>query len=747
MKKILKIAKLELSILFYGPVAWLVLIIFMVQCSMHFFNLYQGIREGLAAGININNITYTVFPDQPGLFSDVLQNLYLYIPLLTMGLMSREISSGSIKLLLSSPVKIRDIILGKYLAIAGYCGLLMVILCMYAGIALFTIKDVDTGLILSGLTGIWLLACTYAAIGLFMSSLTSYQVVAAISTLAVFAALRFVGSVGQETDFLRDLTYFLSISGRADDMLKGLISTKDVIYFVLIIVLFLWLCIMRLQNDRKQRTVMMQVGRYAVLVGAILLIGYLSARPRLTGYLDMTATKKRTLSAESIDIVRQIDGPLTITTYVNLLDDNVYFGLPAARNTDLARFEQFQRFIPDLRFEYVYYYDEPVKEDYEAGMTSYELDLNGLNTKQKAEKVAENMGLDMDMFMSPAQIKQVADLQAENNNIVRTVKYKGRTAMLRLYNGFDQFPSEREIAAAIKSLLLPTQTVAFVTGENERSITKKGDRNYYNMAVMKRNRAALINQGFAVVEVDLHTQEIPDSLSVLVMGDPAVAPDSMVMRKLGDYINKGGNMLLTGEPGRAGILNPLLQLVDVRMKDGMMVRPSKDDAPDLIYGQFMGAGLGMQQVAALEFVQDGRFQADTVVLSDSKGWNRKGVVDMTTAVSFQEGDERGPFPVVLAMTRKVGDKVQKVMVTGDADFMSNADLAHPKGANQVLVNGMFQWFSGGAFPLEVSRPVMTDDQLYVDRKKIARLKGVFLVVLPGLLILLGAVVLIKRKRN
>src|SRR4051812_22634356 len=113
MKKIFRIAKLELSILFYSPVAWLVLVIFMVQCSMHFFGLYQSILEGLSADIHISNITFSVFPDQTGLFESVLENLYLYIPLLTMGLMSRETSSGSIKLLLSSPVKIREIILGK----------------------------------------------------------------------------------------------------------------------------------------------------------------------------------------------------------------------------------------------------------------------------------------------------------------------------------------------------------------------------------------------------------------------------------------------------------------------------------------------------------------------------------------------------------------------------------------------------------------------------------------------------------
>ena len=743
MKKIFKIAILELSILFYSPVAWLVLVIFMVQCSMHFFGLYQSILEGLSADISITNITYTVFPDQTGLFESVLQNLYLYIPLLTMGLMSRETSSGSIKLLLSSPVKIREIILGKYLAIVGYGLLLIAILGMYATVGMLTIKDADTGLILSGLTGLFLLICTYAAIGLFMSSLTAYQVVAAISTLAVLAALKFIGSVGQEINFLRDLTYFLSISGRADDMLKGLISTKDILYFILIIILFLYLCIMHLQNERKTSTLLVKTGKYITLVCVILLAGYISSRPALTGYLDMTATKKRTLTKESQAIVKQIDGPLKITTYVNLLDDNMYFGLPVARNIDLGRFEQFQRFIPELQFDYVYYYDDPVKEDYEAtGISSYPVDLNGLNTKQKAEKVADNLDLNMQLFMPPSAIRKIVDLQPENNNLVRIVEYKGRKSVLRLYNGFDQFPSEREISAAIKRLLIPAPKVGFITGHNERSISKKGDRNYYMMAAMKRNRIALINQGFDVVAIDLHTQEIPDSLSVLVLADPT---DTVEQRKITAYLDKGGNMFIAGEPGRQQLLNPLLQSLDVQMKEGILVRPSKDDAPDLIYGALTkgGGAIAMQGAAALEYMDHGRFDVDTLVVSGTTGWNKPGRADLSAALTYEAGDEKGVFPVVLALT----GKQQRIIIAGDADFMSNTELAHQRGLNQIFVNSIFKWFSNGEFPLDISRPAMTDDGFLLNRKQIAALKMVLLVIIPALLVALGAFVLIRRKRN
>lgn len=756
MLKIFKIAKLELSILFYSPVAWLVLVIFMVQSGMGFLGMFSSYQEALSLGNPVDKLTFSLFPGLNGLFDTVQQNLYLYIPLLTMGLMSRETSSGSIKLLLSSPVKIKEIIIGKYLAIVGYGILLMAILAIYSVAGYYMIKDADVLLIISGLIGLFLLICTYAAIGLFMSSLTPYQVVAAISTLAVFAALRFVGSIGQDIDFIRDLTYFLSITGRADDMLKGLITTKDVLYFIIIIVLFLSLCIQRLENGREARSRVLQAAKYIFLFFTALMLGYISARPGFIGYLDMTATKSRTLTKASQAIASQIDGPLKITTYVNLLDQNVYFGLPASRNFDLEKFAQFQRFIPGLEMEYVYYYDAADLKN--NSNMSYQGDLTGLTVKQIAEKVADNMGLDLDLFMTPSEIHKVINLQPENNSVVRVLSYKGKTSRLRFYDGIDQFPSETEIAAAIKRLLIPAPRIAFITGNNERSIDKTGDRNYQMMSSMKRGRNALINQGFEVFNVNPAVQDIPDHLAALVLGDPTSPLGLKELEKINAYILKGGNMLITCEPGRQIMLNPLLQTIGLKMKTGMLVNPTKNDSPDLIFGTLITSNLtvAMQGAAALETTGlnhttgTPNYQIDTLITSPPQGWNKQGAIDLTsTDVQFnpEKGDQQGAFPMVLSLNRKVGDKMQRIIVSGDADFMDNAELQHPRGFNASFVKHIFSWFAEGSFPVDTSRPATADDGILVNRKEISRLKMVFLGVIPGLIIALGAFILISRKRN
>ena len=197
MKTIYRIAKSELNSLFCSPIAWLVLVIFTFQMSMAFtdriiwelkdFVINNREKDGMTAYFLLTGFGTPLFPG-------VLSYLYLYFPLLTMGLMSRELSSGSIKLLYSSPVTNTQIILGKYLSMMIYNLVLMCILAVYLVFAAITIKSADVPLILSGMLGLYLLVCAYAAIGLFMSSITSYQVVAAMGTLAVLAVLLPIGA-------------------------------------------------------------------------------------------------------------------------------------------------------------------------------------------------------------------------------------------------------------------------------------------------------------------------------------------------------------------------------------------------------------------------------------------------------------------------------------------------------------------------------------------------------------------------
>ncbi|KIO47478.1 ABC transporter permease subunit, partial [Sanguibacteroides justesenii] len=513
MKTIFKIAKTELQTLFYSPIAWLILIIFTFQCSMTFSNLMGGMVRSESLGYGNYNATLGLYSGMRGLFTAVQSYLYLYIPLLTMSLMSRELGSGSIKLLYSSPVTNWQIILGKYASMMVYALVLIGVLMIYSIYAAFAVKDLDIPVILSGMLGLYLLICAYAAIGLFMSSLTSYQIVAAVGTLAILAVLSYVKGLWQEIDLVRDITFWLAIDGRAGEFVRGLICSEDVIYFLIVIGLFLFMAVIRLQSRRQKSSWAVNFGKYAVVWFVALFIGYLSSRPSLMSFYDATETKQNTLTQNSQDIVARMDGKLKITTYVNIMDDYSWIGMPSYRNWDLRNFRQYLRFKPDITMKYVYYYDS-VKN-----MKNLEKRYPNMTFEEIVKKTIELYGLDSNKILKPEQIREQIDLKPEMNRFVRLLEREnGQKTFLRVFDDMMIFPGETEISAAFKRIVMKLPKVGFLTGHGERNTEREGDRDYSMFTQDKPFRYSLINQGFDFESVTLD-KEVPADVNILVIAE------------------------------------------------------------------------------------------------------------------------------------------------------------------------------------------------------------------------------------
>lgn len=802
MKTIFKIARTELALLFYSPIAWFLLVAFLFQCGLAYTGAIENTLTTQEMGgqglMWLNFLTSRTFAPPYGIWPSLVGKLYLYLPLLTMGLMSRETSSGTIKLLYSSPIKVKDIIFGKFLAMMLYNLVLVAILFMVVAFGLSNIHAADAGLLFSGLLGIYLLLCTYAAIGLFMSCLTSYQVVAALSTLVLLAVLSYIGTLWQDIDFVRDLTYFLSISGRADHMLMGLITTKDLCYFLVIIFVFLTFSIFKLRSDNESIPLFTRISRYTGIVVGALTIGYITSRPALTGYLDTTATHTNTLAVSGQKILKETgDAPLEVTSYINLLDQRFYYGRPDQRNSDMARWERYLRFKPNIRFNYVYYYDSTFDPNfYKYNQTP--------SLKALAEKYCKSMKLDMAMFKTPEQIHKLIDLRPENNRYVMQLRYKDRTTFLRLFDDQIVFPTETETGAAIKRLMqakLPK--IAFLKGDRERSIDKAGDRQYKLLTNEKTFRYSLINQGFDVETVSLQDSDIPKDIAALVIADPKVALDTTTVQKIRKWIDDGGNLLIAAEPGKQALLNPLLEPLHVQLLDGQLMQKSKDFAADLILPFLTPAGgslsrslrqlqqdslvASMRGSAALTYDKNGPFSITPLVMTapglawnkkvrpnaealesaedndaPSTGISRSGIsaplASLRTpakpaaeeiAFSPEQGDQRGPFPSIVSLTRTVNGREQRIVVSGDADFLSNAELGrhNPRTSNFALSTGIFSWLSYGEFPIDSWRPKGPDNRLDLTSKSLAWIKVFLLGIVPGLVLITGTILLIRRKRK
>lgn len=761
MKTTLRIAKIELSQLFYSPVAWIVLIVLIVQSGWQYHSMLERIYQANEMGQGIPGVTSRIFAGFRSLFPQMKEYLYLYIPLLTMGLISRETNSGSIKLLYSSPIKVSEIILGKYLAIMGYCLLLISVLLGLGVLTLFTVKNAEFSLVLSGIIGLYMLICAYAAIGLFMSSLTTYQVVAAISTLVVLAALNFIGGLWQDIAFVRDITYFLSMSGRVEESINGLLSSSDIFYFIIVIVLFLGLTYLKLQFERETLSKANKTLRYVGFIATMLIIGYVSALPQFILYKDMTADKGRTLTSASQEIITQFQEPVHITTYVNLLDDNYHSGIPSGHNSDKKRFDMYLRYMPYLKMDYVYYWDHVAND------RIYK-ENPGLNDEQIARKMAKINKLPFDMFLTPKQIREKIDLSTERNRFLRVLTYKNRSAYLRVYDDLFKHPNERETSAAFKRLLVDAPVVGFVGGHNERSIEKSGDRDYQVATTEIAFRHALVNQGFDVRSIELKQPIGPKSVDILIIADPMVSFSTSELQYLQQFIEQGGNMMILGEPENRDYINPILRLLNIEMDNGMLVQQSKNYDRDFILANVSKSNwlgtigesnllgkdsvlVSMPSAASLTVLPNSLFEVKPLLVTQAANtWLQGGFkFDRTQVlVDPRSNVEKKSFPIAMTLTREVKNKQQRILVVGDADFINNAELIRqsPRTSNFSVMTDLFRWFSNDQFPINTNRPEPTD-VVKVTANQLNYIRLGWLVLLP--IGIAGGVTtfLIRRKRR
>ena len=117
--------------------------------------------------------------------------------------------------------------------------------------------------------------------------------------------------------------------------------------------------------------------------------------------------------------------------------------------------------------------------------------------------------------------------------------------------------------------------------------------------------------------------------------------------------------------------------------------------------------------------------------------------------SAADGDQQGPLTPAVALTRNIHGRQQRIIVTGDADFLSNAELSRytPRTANFDFSTALFSWFSNGEFPIDTSRPLSKDKRITITSGGMVALKWLLLGILPGLLLIAGTILLIRRKRK
>lgn len=176
--------------------------------------------------------------------------LMLLTAVLSMRLLAEERKAGSIELLLTAPVRDSEIIAGKFLGSLGVVVVMLALTCYYPTL-LKAFGDPDIGPIATGYLGLFLLGCASLAVGIFASSLTSNQIVAAVVAGGILFGLWFVGSAGAYLPrALGDVIGYFSLSTYFPDFIRGIVDTRGIIYYLSITALFLFLATRSLESSR-----------------------------------------------------------------------------------------------------------------------------------------------------------------------------------------------------------------------------------------------------------------------------------------------------------------------------------------------------------------------------------------------------------------------------------------------------------------------------------------------------------------
>lgn len=392
---------------------------------------------------------------------------------------------------------------------------------------------------------------------------------------------------------------------------------------------------------------------FVILLGAlVLLAGWHLARHDI--YWDWSSTGRNRLSSESLDVLAGLEGPLSIRVFVAP-------GHPMVREIEQVLM-RYRRASDRVQVDYV------------------------------------------DPLRAPELVRRL-DVRLLGQLVL---EYQGRRESLERLD-------EAAVTNAIARLALEREPwIALLEGHGERSPSGGAGTDLGRFAQWLEQR------GFRLQRVDLALlNQIPSNTDVLVLSTPRIALFPGEIEALIDYVDKGGHLLWLLDPGDWYGFEPLAESLGIQPLPGQIVDAAGSAlgvaAPNIavvtdwpahaLWQGLDGPAYFPGSLAFAPEVAPG-WQVETALRSSAQSWNETGPIRGELARDPQLGEEPGPLPFALAMTRSVPSALrsgggemarsglveQRLMVMGDGDFLSNASLE--RGTNRLLGLRLLHWLSG-----------------------------------------------------
>lgn len=685
----------------------------------------------LAATLFMMGIYFTVYNIMSGYptISYVLQSIVflfiLTIPILTMRVLSEDRKYKTDQLILTAPVSVGRIVLGKYLALVTVL-MIPTVLIGLTPLVLMRAGEFQTGISYTSLLGFFLYGCLGLAIGLFLSSLTESVVIAAVLTLiALFAGYIMAGlcsmitsaGTGVFAEYLAKVLYCFDMIGRFDALSNGYFQVESVAYFVTLTVFALFCTTQSIQKRRYSVSGKgIRLGAYSVMgivaaavVTVLINLGLNYVPDQYTAF-DVTANKLYTLTEDTKERI----GGLEEDVHIYVMADE------AAKDEDL---------------------DKTLQQ------------IKGLSKHVKVSYV--------DPLANPKFYYNYTEEEPVNNSLI--VEGPKRNAVID-YNDIYQY----EMSYATYQY-----TVTGYDGEGQilsaiaRVTTEEHPKFYLIMghdelAFEESFLKTLTKENLAYENLNLNTvDEIPEDAQGIIIHAPAGDYSEDDVEKILGYLDRGGNALIVPVWTNTE-MDRFAQILDyygVSLVDGLIIEEDRERYYQIPYwlfpeveesdvtGRVSGGSVFVPYASGLEYEED----ADDLfytpfLMTSSSAFSKQDIFDGEDYSRSADAVD-GPFVIGLGVEKSVGEGVvsQVVFVSSEQIFTSSADKVVP-GYNMKLFGSIVS--SLAEHESSVSVPVKYFDIGYLtfSARTVYVVGFLSIIVLPLGCLVVGLVIWLRRRR-
>lgn len=703
------IYKRELKNFFTTVTGWLFIAAHVCMAGLYFFAI--NLLSGYA------NVAETV--------SSILFLLLLTTPILSMRILAEERKQKTDQLTLTSPVSVAGIVMGKYFALATVFTVPIAVMCTFP-LILSHYGTVPMGESYTAILVYYLFGLTCLAVGLFVSSITESQVIAAVLSFAVLFVGYMMSSItamiSSAGNAVTKVLSAFDFTARLNAMLGGTLDLKAVLYFLTVIAVCLFLTVQSIQKRRYHISVKsLSMGAYStgmiavVLVIAVFLNLAVSSLPDSYTTVDVTSQKLYSLTATTKKMLKELSEDVTI--YV----------INAENNQDTLVGKTLESYADLSDHIEVVYKDPVVSPDFYKEYTD-SISINSLIVECG------------DRF----QVINYSDLYAYDFN---------SSTYQQTVSGYDA-----------EGLL--TSAIAYVTGENTSAVYRL--EGYGEQTLEPAFSDGVKKENVVLENLTLLTSEgVPENATGVMILSPTNDLNEDDAQKLIDYLNRGGKIFLSTSykehfSEEMPNLTKVLNYFGLSIGDGLIVEQDEsmmyqsplyllpeveaDSLTQNVFGKTYD--FVMMPYTQPILIDETEGVTVTQLLSTSQSAYSKTGLNESGELKKADGDPEGPFAVGVHAEKALdSEKTAEIIVYSSDMLFTEVSNRYTMDNNLTLFTNAMSTMAGKTESISIPVKSYQAEVVTVPMVSSVRLAVLFMGIIPAASLVIGIVIWVRRKKR